>query len=336
MPVAVGKRSSLADVAKAAGVDVSTVSLVLNRKPLARRLRAETRERIEACARELDYRPSRAARALKTGKTGMVGIVVGDISSIFYAELTAVALQTAERHGCQLLVAATGWSIEKERRALESLLDAGVDSIIFLPGSFLKHTEQVAAIRREKIPVVTFDYKVPGASAVFFDYAPGMEQAVRLLAARHRSISCLLNRNDHSAKSEPLLAACRKYGCEANLILHGGNDFADFEREIDVGALIAPGMPGACIVGGGEAAVYVRNRLLDYGIDVPREMEIIGLSGDRLPGYTSPSLATIRMDAPGLMAAAFRLLGGEEAEIRVLTGFIPGRSILPENREERI
>ena len=174
MPVVAGKRSSLSDVAQAAGVDVSTVSLVLNRKPLARRLRAETRERIEACARELDYRPSRAARALKTGKTGMIGIVVGDISSIFYAEVTAAALRTANLHGSQLLVAATDWSIDKERLALKSLLDAGVDGIIFLPGSFLCHTDQVATIRREKIPVVTYDYKVPGASAVFCDYTPGM------------------------------------------------------------------------------------------------------------------------------------------------------------------
>lgn len=329
MPVAVGKRSSLSDVAQAAGVDVSTVSLVLNRKPLARRLRAETRERIESCARELDYRPSRAARALKTGKTGMVGIVVGDISSIFYAELTAVALRTAEQHGCQLLVAATDWSIDKERLALNNLLDAGVDGIIFLPGSFLLHTDQVATIRRERIPVVTYDYKAPGASAVFCDYTPGMERAVELLAARHRSISCLLNRNDHSAKGEPLLAACRKFGCQGKMILHGGNDFPDFEKEIDIEALTAPGMPTACIIGGGEAAVHVRNRLLERGIDVPHEMEIIGLSGNRMINYTCPSLATIRIDVQGLMEAAFRLLESGEDEIRVPTGFTPGRSILP-------
>jgi Transcriptional regulators len=328
MPVVAGKRSSLSDVAQAAGVDVSTVSLVLNRKPLARRLRAETRERIEACARELDYRPSRAARALKTGKTGMIGIVVGDIASIFYAEVTAAALRTANLHGSQLLVAATDWSIDKERLALKSLLDAGVDGIIFLPGSFLCHTDQVATIRREKIPVVTYDYKVPGASAVFCDYTPGMERAVELLAARHRTITCLLNRNDHSAKAEPLLAACRKYGCKSNVILHGGNDFPDFENEIDIEALTAPGMPTACIISGGEVAVQVRNRLLDRGIDVPNEMEVVGLSGNRLSNFTCPSLATVRIDAQGLMEAAFRLLESGEEEIRVPTGFIPGRSIL--------
>ena len=328
MPVALGKRSSLSDVAQAAGVDVSTVSLVLNRKPLARRLRAETRERIESCARELDYRPSRAARALKTGKTGMVGIVVGDISSIFYSELTAIALRIAEQHGSQLLIAATDWSIDKERLALKTLLDAGVDGLIFLPGSFLLHTEQVATIRREKIPVVTYDYKVPGASAVFCDYTPGMERAVELLAPRHRSISCLLNRNDHSAKVEPLLAACRKYGCQGNVIMHGGNDFNDFEKEIDIEALTAPGMPTACIMSGGEVAVQVRNLLLDRGIDVPNAMEIIGLSGNRLGNFTCPSLATIRIDTQGLMEAAFQLLESGEEEIRVPTGFTPGKSIL--------
>ena len=90
------KRTSLQDIALKVGVDASTVSLVLNRKPLAAKLKEETRKRIELCARELNYRPSRAARTLRSGKSGMVGIVVGDISSIFYSEMTATALQVAE------------------------------------------------------------------------------------------------------------------------------------------------------------------------------------------------------------------------------------------------
>ncbi len=328
MTVAKGKRSSLSDVAQAAGVDVSTVSLVLNRKPLARRLRAETRDRIEQCARALDYRPSRAARALKTGKTGMIGIVVGDIASSYYAEMTAAALRTAESYGRQLLIAATDWSIDKERRALQNLLDAGVDGIIFLPGSFLKHTELAATIQREDIPVVTYNYKIPGFSAIFCDYALGLEQAVSALAKRHRSISCLLNRADHSCKAEPFLAACQKAGCRGEVILHGGNDFIEFETEVNMAALTADGMPKACIVGGGESSIFVLNRLLAQGIEVPREMEIVGFSGDRLSHFTSPSLAVVRQDIRGLMDAAFRLLEEtKEAEIKIPTTFVPGNSI---------
>jgi DNA-binding LacI/PurR family transcriptional regulator len=91
-------------------------------------------------------------------------------------------------------------------------------------------------------------------------------------------------------------------------------------------------MPTACIIGGGEVAVQVRNRLLDRGIDVPNEMEVIGLSGTRLSNFTCPSLATVRIDVQGLMEAAFRLLESGEEEIRVPTGFSPGRSILSGNR----
>ena len=78
-----GKRASLSDIAKEAGVDASTVSLVLNRKPLAERLRPETRRRIIEIAEKLRYRPSAAARSLRTGRSGMIGMVVGDIASLF-------------------------------------------------------------------------------------------------------------------------------------------------------------------------------------------------------------------------------------------------------------
>ncbi|MBS1369300.1 MAG: LacI family DNA-binding transcriptional regulator [Lentisphaeria bacterium] len=325
-----GRRSTLSDIARAVGVDVSTVSLVLNRKPRAGRLRPETRERIEQCARQLGYRPSLTARALLTGKTGMLGMVVGDIASTFYAELTAAALRIAERHGRQLLVAATEWSVDKERRALDSLLNAGVDGIIFMPGSFLEHSEQVAAIRRERIPVVTYDYKVPGASAIFCDYAPGMERAVELLSARHRQILCLLNRDDHSPKLEPLLAACRKFGCHAEIIPHGGSSFSNFEKEIDLSVFLSSAQQEACIVCGGEDAVYILNRLMSQGVSIPHKLELVGLAGNRLSHFTNPSLAVIQMDTEQLMEAAFRLIeSGEESVVRVPTGFIPGGSVLP-------
>ena len=80
-------RATLADIARLAKVDSSTVSLVLNRKPLAERLFAETRERIFAAARELNYQPSFAARTLKTGKSGAFGMVVGDLRDPYYSML---------------------------------------------------------------------------------------------------------------------------------------------------------------------------------------------------------------------------------------------------------
>ena len=178
-----GKRASLSDIAKEAGVDASTVSLVLNRKPLAERLRPETRRRIIEIAEKLRYRPSAAARSLRTGRSGMIGMVVGDIASLFYSELTATALANAERNGRRLIVSATEWSKEKELKALENLLAAGVDGIIFLPGSLSEEHPLFRTIRSERIPLVTFDRKLPGTPAVHCDYRRGFAEAVARLAA---------------------------------------------------------------------------------------------------------------------------------------------------------
>ena len=207
-----GKRASLSDIAKEAGVDASTVSLVLNRKPLAERLRPETRRRIIEIAEKLRYRPSAAARSLRTGRSGMIGMVVGDIASLFYSELTATALANAERNGRRLIVSATEWSKEKELKALENLLAAGVDGIIFLPGSLSEEHPLFRTIRSERIPLVTFDRKLPGTPAVHCDYRRGFAEAVARLAARHRRIGYLGARGEISNKIPSFREACSAQG----------------------------------------------------------------------------------------------------------------------------
>ncbi len=321
------KRTSLQDIALKVGVDASTVSLVLNRKPLAAKLKEETRKRIELCARELNYRPSRAARTLRSGKSGMVGIVVGDISSIFYSEMTATALQVAESLHLQLLVAATRWAPEQEHNALKNLLDTGVDGIIFLPGSLAMHEDLLKVIRQEAIPVVTFDYRLDGTSGFFSDYKPGMEQAVAALVPRHTRIGCLVHRSDQADKAEPFLAACRKYQVEGVLLKHTGFDFEDYPAGVDLKQLFAPEMPKAWIVCGGECAVFVLNESLRRGFRVPEEYEWIGLGCDRLGHFTCPGLAQIVQDPRELMQAAFQLLQQREGEIRIPTRFETGNSI---------
>ena len=95
-------RATLADIARLAKVDSSTVSLVLNRKPLAERLSAETRERVFAAARELNYQPSFAARTLKTGRSGAFGMVVGDLRDPYYSMLAYHMIAAAQARGYQI------------------------------------------------------------------------------------------------------------------------------------------------------------------------------------------------------------------------------------------
>ncbi|MBS1370993.1 MAG: LacI family DNA-binding transcriptional regulator [Lentisphaeria bacterium] len=324
------RRSSLQDVAFAAGVDVSTVSLVLNGKPLAERMRPETRQRIRDCAERLNYRPSRAARMLKTGKTGMIGMVVGDIASLYYSELVAMALAAAEKYGKQLLISATEWAVEKEHAALKRLLDVGVDGIIYLPASLEQHRDLIGIIRREEIPLVTYDCKVPGFSAIHCDYTRGMELAVGELAKRHARIGYISFPNEVSNKLESILAAGKKHGVAIERYSFTGAD--SFGRiEFESSAITAGDAPEAWIIGGGEKAIFLLTRLLHDGFRIPEDRELIGIAVPRISALGTPSLAHIELDTQGLMDAAFELLSesGAEREIHVPTRFNKCESIKP-------
>ena len=102
---------TMTELARRLNLSQSTVSLVLNRKPLAERLSAETRERVFAAARELNYQPSFAARTLKTGRSGAFGMVVGDLRDPYYSMLAYHMIAAAQARGYQVLTCATGCPI---------------------------------------------------------------------------------------------------------------------------------------------------------------------------------------------------------------------------------
>ena len=87
---------TLREVAREAGVSVSTVSRVLNDRPF---VRSEVRERVMLVTRELGYRPDVAARSMRTGTTGVVALVVSDISNPLFATIAKSADEALSPRG---------------------------------------------------------------------------------------------------------------------------------------------------------------------------------------------------------------------------------------------
>ena len=96
--------STIADVARRAGVSVSTISNVLNGR--TDRMRAETLQRVEAAIAALDFRPNRAARQLKTGQTPMLGLLVPSIANPMYGYIAReIETSAQELHGHRVVLA---------------------------------------------------------------------------------------------------------------------------------------------------------------------------------------------------------------------------------------
>jgi len=301
------KRSTLADIAREAQVDVSTVSLVLNHKALAGRLKKETRQRIVDCAQKLNYRPQMAGRVLRSGKTNTIGLVVGDISSLFYSQLAGDALLAAAARGKHLLISATEWSLEKEHQALKNLLSIGVDGIIYLPGSLEKHADLLKIIRAEKIPTVVYNYHPEGTAAVFCDHGPGMDELIKSWSKHHRRIGYIGRLAEESNKIDALQAAAGKYGCTVELHECHANDHL-FCFDFDGAVVTRPGAPKAWLVGGSESAVILSNYLQRQGLKIPHDIEIAGIGIAKIGKLQIPALSHLAVDTQQLVDNIFELL----------------------------
>lgn len=147
------KRPTQADVARAAGVSQSVVSLVLNDSPTVS-VSAATRERVLATISELGYVTDGAARSLRTGKSLLVASLIPDITNPFYPAFERGIQDLADAHGYDLVAYNTDGLRDKELRALRSVQRARVDGVIATP--FQLSVADFSPLLDSGIPVVIF------------------------------------------------------------------------------------------------------------------------------------------------------------------------------------
>ena len=187
-----GRTPTIRDVALRAGVSVATASNVVNgNRPVGEASRRKVLEAIAA----LDYRLDRAASALRGRFTRLVGMVVPDITNVFFASLVHGVEALAERDGYDLLIVSTSEDAAKERRRVEALVARRIDGLVVVPAN----DDSMAAFRggAEKSrlpPAVLIDRGAgaPGFDTVCADcFAGGYAAARCLIDLGHRDIAIL-------------------------------------------------------------------------------------------------------------------------------------------------
>lgn len=127
------QNASIKDIAERLHLSVATVSLTLSGRAGARRISAETQERVRACAEEMNYRPNLLARALISGQTGILGLIIPDITDSFFYTIARKVELEAERQGYSLMIASSESDVNRESRNLAMFQAKGVDGIIIAP-----------------------------------------------------------------------------------------------------------------------------------------------------------------------------------------------------------
>jgi LacI family transcriptional regulator len=165
------------DIARDLGVSVITVSKVLRNHP---DVGDETRERVLARVKELDYRPNLAARSLVTGRTYLIGLVVPDLLHPFFAEIAKSLSEALRQSGYYLIVSSSDEDPDLEEEEINQLLARRLDTLII--ASCRSTVDLFFRIEKQKTPYVLIDRSLPGLLANFVGVD---DEAVGMLATKH-------------------------------------------------------------------------------------------------------------------------------------------------------
>lgn len=191
------KKVSLKDIAKKAGVSVTTVSIVLNGRAKDMKISEAMARKILALGEKMNYRPNHFAKGLRTGKTNTIGLIVDDISNYFFGHLANIVEEEADKLGYTVMFCSSENNEGKSRHILNMLVDKHMDGYIIAPTKAM--LPELEKLVKEKKPAVLIDryYQQLDSSYVTIDNVNGSLEAVNYLAKKgYRRIALVTNLTD--------------------------------------------------------------------------------------------------------------------------------------------
>jgi len=290
-------KTSIKDIARAAGISHSTVSRALNDSTL---VNAETKARVRRLAQEMGYSPDAAARSLVSGRTRTVGVVVTTIADPFVAVVVEGIERTAYACGYSLILAASHNEPQREIAAVEMLRSKRVDSVIVT-------SSRVGALHQERlgsagVPVILLNshsqQQMPNAYSVRVDDVHGGRLATEyLIGLGHRRIAHVAGLKGHSDSNDRLngyrsaLASAGIAFDPAYVI--SGTGRLDGGREALPALLALPERPSAVFCYNDMTAIGLLSAARDAGVAVPRDLAVIGFDDILWAAHVTPALTTV-------------------------------------------
>ncbi len=191
------KKTSLKDIAAAAGVSIALVSYVLNNKEKEERVSAKTAKKIREIAKKMNYQPNQVAKSLKSGKSLVIGLIVADISNPFFSHLARTIEDESDKKGYAVFFVSSDEDLEKSERLIKTLVNRQIDGLIIAPAAGT--VPQLRYLDKLDIPFVLIDryFKEINSNYVVINNFKATYQATRqLLLQGHKNIAFVRYKND--------------------------------------------------------------------------------------------------------------------------------------------
>lgn len=300
---------NIKDVAKKANVSISTVSRVINQsKPV----RPKTKERVLKAIEELGYRPNAIARSLKVKHTQSIGIMVPDIANQFYPEVVRGIEDVANMYEYTIFLCNTDLDDDKELKYFTEMEEKQVDGLIFM-GNIL--TDSLASeMKNTDMPVVLIGSDHPGLPSVTIDNTLAARSAVEyLLEKGHQRVAVITGK-----MKDPMMGRARLRGYREALenagipwrsewVVEGGYRFrSGYEGAKQL--LLLEERPTAIFVASDEMAIGAMRAILEQGLEIPKDVAVVGFDNVDMSGKVYPSLTTLGQPMYEMGAIGMRLL----------------------------
>jgi LacI family transcriptional regulator len=318
---------TIKDVARRAGVSPMTVSRVVNGSEYVSN---STREAVLRAVRELGYSPNLAARSLASERAERLGLLYGNPSSAYLSEFLVGALDAATRQGVQLVLEKCELTPVASRRAVRRLLAGAVVGVV-LPPPLCESPVVRAELKAAHLPVVTVAAGRPAADTMCVridDYSAALEMTRYLISLGHERLAFIKGHPNQSASEERWLGFSAAL-TEANLAQRGERPpalmeqgFFSFRSGLDAARklLAAEPPPTAIFASNDDMAAAVIAEAHRRGLDVPRDLTVVGFDDTLIASTIWPELTTIQQPIARMAAEAIELLIAAVRRVRRSAG----------------
>ena len=285
-------------VAEAAGVSIATVSRAINKPEL---VRAELRSRVDNAVKALGYIPDAAARALSSRKTLTIGAIVPTIDNAMFARGIDALQRYLTGQGYLLLLATHNYDPEIEFKQVQNMVSRGIDGLI-LRGDV--HTDGLRhLLAAQRIPFINVGVYQPDRPwpCVGVDNENAGWQACRFLVRQgHTRVGMVAARSHNNDRASARVDGVRRALSEAGLTMPD-RWYMEVPYRMDDARLAARALllqadrPTVLICGNDVIAYGVLAEASQRGIDVPRQLSVMGFDDLEWSRHQRPALSTMHM-----------------------------------------
>lgn len=327
---------TIRDVANQSGYSVTTVSLVLNKAPLARNISAATKDRIKFVAQELGYRPNIFARSLRNKRSQTIGVIVYDIADSYCAQVLSGIDSGLYKSGYLSLVSDIQNDNARFRRSLEMLLLRRVEALIVLANPLSLKVDLLRTFDAEDIPTILIGRIAEQdafSSVVVNNEGGGRLALTHLYDLHHRRIAFIKGPQrieDSYQRWLGITRVAKEAGLkiDPDLVRELKETTPSYESayELTLDLMARKKRFTALLAFDDMTAFGAIRAMKTKGLEVPTDCSVIGFDDTPAAAYYCPSLTTICQQMETLGKA------GVEIALRLITGKSKGHSVPPAYR----